>query len=84
MKNGQLLDAAERAGFDVLVTGDRTLQYEQNLARRKIALVSLSAIDWPVIEQHVGRIAAAVDSATPGSFTRVDCGTFVRPRRRPG
>ncbi|MGH9582666.1 MAG: hypothetical protein ACRD4O_07005 [Bryobacteraceae bacterium] len=42
-KNGMLLQAAEAAGFDVLVTGDLSLEYEQNMAGRKIAVVSLSA-----------------------------------------
>jgi hypothetical protein len=82
LKNGDLLDAAEAAGFEVLVSGDRTLHYEQNLSRRRIAVISLSAIAWPVIEPHVAEIAAAVDGALPGSFTRVDVGTFVRPARR--
>jgi hypothetical protein len=50
LKNGKLLDAAEAAGFDVLVTGDKTLPCEQNLTGRKIALVCLSAASWPVIE----------------------------------
>jgi hypothetical protein len=77
-KNGALLDAAETGGFDVLVTGDGTLHYEQNIQRRKMALVSLSAISWPVIERHVEKIVAAIDAAGPGSFTRVDCGAFVR------
>ncbi len=82
LKNGALLDAAEGAGFDVLVTGDRTLQYEpQNLSGRRIARVSLSAVSWPVIEPHVAKIVAAVDGAQAASCTRVDCGTFVRPRR---
>jgi hypothetical protein len=39
LKNGKLLDAAERADFDVPITGDKTLEYEQNLAHRRIALV---------------------------------------------
>jgi hypothetical protein len=50
MKNGALLDAAESAGFDVLITGDKTLHYEQDLEGRKLALVSLSSSNWPVIE----------------------------------
>jgi hypothetical protein len=82
-KNGQLLDAAEAAGFDVLVTGDRTLHYEQNLSGRAIALVSLSAISWPVIEPHVAKIIDAFNNAKPGSFTRVDVGRFRRPSRKP-
>lgn len=79
-KNGALLRAAEEAGFHVLVTGDRTLQYEQNMAGRKLAIVSLSANSWRVIRVHTDRIAAAVDAATAGSFVKVDCGTFSRRR----
>jgi hypothetical protein len=44
LKNGELLDVAQAGAFDVLITGDRTLYYEQNLSGRKIALVSPSAV----------------------------------------
>jgi len=80
LKNGQLLAAAEEGGFDVLVTGDRTLQHEQNLTNRRLALVSLSAVNWPILEPCLEQIVAAVDAAVPGSFAKVDCGTFRRPR----
>jgi hypothetical protein len=83
LKNGKLLDAAEGAHFDVLVTGDKTLEYEQNLEHRNIALVALSAVNWPVIELHVAKVVAAVDSAKPGTLTRVDCGSFSRRRMKP-
>jgi len=83
LKNGKLLDAAERAGFDVLITGDKTLEFEQNLAHRGIALVALSAVNWPVIEPHLAKVIAAVDSARPGTLSRVDCGAFSRRRRKP-
>jgi hypothetical protein len=46
LKNGELLNAAEIAGFDVLLTGDKTLEYEQNLAARNIAVIALSAPHW--------------------------------------
>ena len=65
-KNGALLKAAADTGFDVLVTGDKTLQYEQNLTGRTLALVSLSANGWRTIRPHVAKIAAAVDQAKPG------------------
>jgi hypothetical protein len=81
LSNGKLLDAAEMAGFEVLVTGDRTLHYEQNLTKRSIALVPLSAISWPILEPHLAEIAAAVDAAIPGSFAKVDCGVFRRGQR---
>jgi hypothetical protein len=41
LNNGELLSAAEEAGFDVLVTGDKTLEYEQKISGRKIAVLSL-------------------------------------------
>ncbi|MDQ2776787.1 MAG: hypothetical protein M3Y57_17995 [Acidobacteriota bacterium] len=76
LKNGRLLEAGEANGFDVLVTGDLSMSYQQNLAARRMAIVSLSAIAWPIIEPHVPRIAAAVDDAGAGSFVRVECGVF--------
>jgi len=78
LKNGILLEAAEGDGFQVLVTGDLSMNYQQNLTARRIAIVSLSAIAWPVIGPHVARIVAAIDVATPGAFARVECGVFVR------
>ncbi|MBV9506203.1 MAG: hypothetical protein JO323_14480 [Acidobacteriia bacterium] len=78
LKNGHLLEAAEAGGFEVLVTGDLSFSYQQNLAERRIAIVSLSAIAWPIIEPHVPRIVSAVDEAKPGGFLRVDCGVFSR------
>jgi len=83
LKSGALLSAAEAGGFEVLLTRDKTLHHEQNMEGRKIALVLLSAVSWPVIEAHVETIVAAVDGAVPGSFTRVECGVFVRPKRKP-
>ena len=63
LKNGELLNAAEAVGFDVLVTGDKTLEYEQNLKGRGIAVVSLSAPHWPLVKNHIAKIAAAVAAA---------------------
>jgi len=83
LKNGRLLEAAEEDGFDVLVTGDPSLSYQQNFSGRRIAVVSLSAIGWPIIEPHVAKIVAAVDAVEPCTFVRVECGVFVRGKRNP-
>ena len=80
LKNGKLLDAAEEEGFDVLVTGDKSLSYEQNLTVRRLAVVALSAVEWQIIKDYLERILAAVDHAAPGSFQAVDCGTFSRKK----
>ena len=80
LKNGELLTAAETDGFDVLVTGDKTLEYEQNMRHRRIAVVALSAPHWQLVKDHIASIADAIRAATPGSFTRVDVGQFARSR----
>jgi hypothetical protein len=45
LRNGELLDAAEAAGFDVFVTTDRNIPYQQKLAGRQLAVVVLSSVD---------------------------------------
>ena len=83
LKNGELLRTAEDNGIEVLITGDRTLHYEQNLTGRRLAIVALSAIQLPIIKNNLSRIIAAIDRALPGSFQTVDCGTFNR-KKNPG
>ena len=70
--NGELLNAAEAAGFEVLLTTDKNLSYQQNLAGRKIAVVVLGQGRWTLIEPHVAQVVAAVNAATPGSFAEVE------------
>ena len=82
LKNGELLKAAVESGFDVLVTSDKPLQYEQNLSGDKIAVVSLSANGWRIIAPYVAKIAAAVDDAVPGSFVRVEPSRGVAQNRK--
>ncbi len=84
LKNGALLQAAEDAGFEVFITGDRSLEYEQNLGNRKLAVVALSANSWNIIKNHIPKIASAIDIAQPGSVLRVGCGAFARSKRTPG
>ena|SRR5579862_4177431 len=72
LTNGDLLTEAERAGFDVLLTADNNMRHQQNLSVRRISLVVLSTPQWPLVQLHTGRIAAAVNSATPGSYADVE------------
>jgi hypothetical protein len=82
LENGDLLSAAERVGFKVMLTADRRIRYQQNLAGRRLALVVLSSPAWPIIKNHIPTIKAAVDAAIPGSYEELD---LPRPalRRRP-
>lgn len=72
LSNGDLLTIAEEAGFDLLLTTDKNIRYQQNLEGRHIALVVLSTPRWPVVKLHVRRIVAAVTAATPGSYFEVE------------
>ncbi len=72
LKNGELLAAAEQAGFEVFVTTDQNLSYQQNLANRSIAIVVLGQQQWPTVRPHIQRVVDAVNAATPGSFTEVE------------
>ncbi len=78
LKNGELLSKADENGIEVLVTGDQTLNYEQNLSRRHLSIVALSSIDWHILKNNLSMIVAAIDRAVPGSFQALDCGTFRR------
>lgn len=70
--NGDLLDAAEAAGFEVFITTDRNLRYQQNLTGRRIAIVVLGKARWRLIKPRLGAVVEAVDAASPGSFVEVD------------
>ena len=68
LRNGDLLRAAEEDGFDVFVTADRNLAYQQNLKDRKLAIVVLPSGQWPEVEPHVAAVVAAVDESGAGGF----------------
>lgn len=70
--NGDLLDAAEAAGFDVFVTADKNIRYQQNLTGRKIAIIVIGNAQWRVLQHYVGRVVLAVDAATQGSYAEVE------------
>jgi len=72
LTNGELLKAAERAGFDILLTNDKNIQYQQKLTGRTIAFVVLGNSQWPVLRHHASKVIPAVDAATPGSSQEVE------------
>jgi hypothetical protein len=73
LNNGALLNAAEEAGIDLLLSTDQGIRYQQNLAGRKIALVILTgATKWSRVRLHIDRIIAAVNAATPGSYVEAE------------
>ena len=67
LRNGDLLKQSESAGFHVFLTGDNTMEYEQEMRGRRIAVISPSVPHWQFLQNHVEAIAQAVRDAKPGS-----------------
>jgi hypothetical protein len=65
--NGELLKAAE-AGFDLLITTDQNLRYQQTLGGRRLAILVLPTTSWPLIQAHVGAVVDAVNELRAGEF----------------
>jgi hypothetical protein len=72
LSNGELIAAAEAAGFELLLTTDKNMRYQQNLKDRKLAFVVIGNQQWPTLRRYVERVVAAVNAATPGSFAEVE------------
>ena len=71
LSNGDLLEAAENAGFDLLVTTDQNLRYQQNLTGRKIAILVLLTTSWPRMQQHLEKIKNVVDAITASDYQEI-------------
>jgi hypothetical protein len=71
LKNGELLQRAEEGSFDVLVTTDQNLRYQQNLTGRKIAIVVLTTTSWPRIQKAINAVVVAIDTVVPSCYVEV-------------
>jgi hypothetical protein len=80
LENGELLEAAEAAGFDVMVTPDQNIGYQQTLTGRTLAFAVVGSNIWPVVRDHGAAIAAKADAATPGSYDFIEMP--LPPKRR--
>ena len=72
LKNGELLSAAEQAGFDLLLTADKNIRYQQNLAGRKIAIIVLSQLRWRLVSKRLTEITEAVNAIGAAGFVEVE------------
>ena len=78
VKNGRLLALIEEHSFEVFITADQAMKGQQNFSDRTVAMVYLTAQEWPVLSLRVPEILAAIRAALPGSIQVVDCGEFRR------
>jgi hypothetical protein len=71
IENGELLSAAEAEGFSAVITTDKNLRYQQNLADRRLSSVVLMTTDWRLIRQHTDYVAKILAALTPGVYVEL-------------
>lgn len=72
ISNGELLTVAEAAGFDLIVTTDKRIRYQQNLTNRKIAIVVLGNSTWRIVRLCLDRMVLAVNESKRGRYAEVE------------
>ncbi len=73
--NGELLDLAEREGYEFLVTTHQNLRHQQNLVERRIGIVVFLSTAWPAVPRRTEEISQAIAAMRPGEVVEVS----VRP-----
>jgi hypothetical protein len=71
LRNGELLDVAEHERYDLLITTDQNLRYQQQLAARQLAIIVLLSTSWPRIQRRTEAIQAAVERVVPGGYEEI-------------
>lgn len=77
-----LLELAEQSGFAALLTGDKTITDENEIAGRAIGIVAMSDNHWKIVRDHLHAITEALHKVKPGQVLTVYCGTFAPKRNR--
>lgn len=71
LENGALIAQAEEEGFDLIITTDQNLRYQQNLEGRQIAIVVLRSTSWPRIKSHLDTVVPLIDQSAPGTYQEI-------------
>jgi hypothetical protein len=71
LSNGELLARAEQAGYDVLITTDQNVRYQQNLTGRNLAIIIPMSTSWPRIQLQIAGVAVAINRAHAGSYEEI-------------
>ena len=72
LANGYLIAAAEQEGFELLITCDQSLRYQQNLQGRKLMILILLSNNWPRVRKMAAQIATTVDFMQTGQVRELD------------
>ena len=84
LSNGRLIAAGEEAGFDVLITADQRIEFQQNLSRHHMALMVLTTNHWNTIRDNIDRVINALEGLDSGVIVRIPFPVPIRRRRSSG
>ncbi len=71
LSNGDLLKSAEDKGYQIFVTTDRNLRYQQNLSDRQIAIVVLLSTSWPKIRTQTEKVCGVINAIKMSDYTEI-------------
>ncbi len=70
LENGELLRRAAN-DFDILITTDQNLRYQQDVSHLPVAILVLPTTSWPKVRQHVAHVIEAIAEALPGEYREI-------------
>ena len=82
IQNGSLLKLIGQAGFEVFITADKNLSYQQPVAQLPFAMLVLSTNHWPTVKKNAQAVRDALEAIAPREIVFVDCGLFTPMRKR--
>ena len=71
LENGELIRKAEEEGYEVIVTTDQSMRYQQNLTGSGLAIVVLLSTAWPRVQHRTHEIRTAIEDVRPGEWREV-------------
>lgn len=71
LENGELIREAEEDGYEIIVTTDQNMRYQQNLASSQLAIIVLMATAWPRVQHRTKEILEAIEEVRPGQVREV-------------
>ena len=84
LPDGRLVPTAERAGYGLLITTDRNIQRQQNLAGMRMSILVLRGHAWPNVREYTDEIRNAVNRMEPGGYVEIAVPAVPRQRNRGG
>ena len=68
LENGELITKVEEAAFDLFISTDQNIRYQQAITGRRVALLIVLRQNWPALRPHATEVLSAVNKIQPGEY----------------